>query len=136
MKHILDTINSPEDLKRLSLAELEKLAEEIRAVICNVVSKNGGHLAPSLGAVELTLAIHASLNCPEDKIIWDVGHQSYAHKIITGRREAFATVRTEGGISGFPNISESEMDAFGTGHASTAISAALGMASARDIRGT
>jgi len=136
MKHILDTINSPEDLKRLSIAELEKLAEEIRVEICNVVSKNGGHLAPSLGAVELTLAIHASLNCPEDKIIWDVGHQSYAHKIITGRREAFATVRTEGGISGFPNIAESEMDAFGTGHASTAISAALGMASARDIKGT
>ena len=125
MKRIIDTIDSSRDLKRLSIAELEKLADEIRAEICNVVSRNGGHLAPSLGAVELTIALHASLDCPEDKIIWDVGHQSYAHKIITGRREAFVTLRTEGGISGFPSIEESETDAFGTGHASTAISAAM-----------
>ncbi|MBN1293930.1 MAG: 1-deoxy-D-xylulose-5-phosphate synthase [Candidatus Latescibacteria bacterium] len=136
MKRILDTIESPCDLKRLSISDLEKLADEVRAEICNVVSDTGGHLAPSLGAVELTIALHASLNCPEDKIVWDVGHQSYTHKLITGRRDVFSTLRTENGISGFPNISESEMDAFGTGHASTAISAALGIAAARDIKGT
>ncbi|MCE5251408.1 1-deoxy-D-xylulose-5-phosphate synthase [bacterium] len=135
MKRIIDTINSPRDLRRLSIAELEKLAEEIRMEICNVVSHNGGHLAPSLGVVELTIALHASLNCPEDKIVWDVGHQCYTHKILTGRREAFPTLRIEGGISGFPSIFESESDAFGTGHAATAISSALGLAAARDLKG-
>lgn len=136
MKKILDTINNPRDLKKLSNAQLEILADEIREKICNVVSSNGGHLAPSLGVVELTLALHATFNCPEDKIVWDVGHQSYTHKIITGRREQFESIRTEGGISGFPRISESDADAFGTGHASTAISAAFGLATARDLKGT
>lgn len=100
-----------------------------------VISKNGGHLAPNLGVVELTLALHKVFNCPKDKIIWDVGHQSYIHKIITGRREAFKTLRQYKGLSGFPKISESEYDAFGTGHSSTSISAALGMAIARDLKG-
>lgn len=100
-----------------------------------VISKNGGHLAPNLGVVELTLALHKVFNCPKDKIIWDVGHQSYIHKIITGRREAFKTLRQYNGISGFPKIQESKYDAFGTGHSSTSISAALGMAIARDLKG-
>jgi len=136
MKTLLDTIDSPRDLKKLSVIQLETLAAEIREYICRVVSKNGGHLAPSLGVVELALALHATFDCPDDKIVWDVGHQSYAHKILTGRRGEFATIRTEGGLSGFPSISESDADAFGTGHASTAISAALGLAKARDLRGT
>ena len=136
MKRILDTIESPRDLKELSTAQLATLADEIRQEICQVVSRNGGHLAPSLGVVELTLVLHVIFDCPRDKIIWDVGHQSYAHKILTGRREQFQTLRMEGGISGFPRITESESDAFGTGHASTAISAALGFAAARDIKGT
>ncbi|MFC1692455.1 1-deoxy-D-xylulose-5-phosphate synthase [Candidatus Latescibacterota bacterium] len=136
MKRILNTIKSPRDLRKLSLDQLEILAEEIRKEICKVVSENGGHLAPNLGVVELTLALHASLDCPRDKIVWDVGHQSYAHKILTGRLRKFRTLRQEGGISGFPSISESDADAFGTGHAATAISAALGLAAARDIKGT
>ena len=136
MKNILDTINSPQDLKKLSVTQLEALAEEIRGKICDVVSVNGGHLAPNLGVVELTLALHATFNCPEDKIVWDVGHQAYTHKIITGRRDQFDTIRTEGGLSGFPKINESDADAFGTGHAATAISAALGLAAARDLKGT
>ncbi len=136
MKMILDTIHSPQDLKKLSIAQLETLAGEIRTIICDVISENGGHLAPSLGVVELTVALHAAMDCPKDKIIWDVGHQSYAHKILTDRRENFRTIRTEGGLSGFPRITESEYDAFGTGHASTAISAALGLATARDLRGS
>jgi len=134
MTQILDSINSPADLKKLTHEEMEILAQEIRALICDVVSKNGGHLAPSLGVVELTIAIHAIFDCPRDKIVWDVGHQSYTHKILTGRRESFHTLRTEGGISGFPRIDESEADAFGAGHAATAISAALGLAVARDLR--
>lgn len=136
MKKILDSIHETKDLKKLSIEQMETLSEEIRGKICEVVSANGGHLAPSLGVVELTIALHASINCPEDKIVWDVGHQAYAHKILTGRRDVFHTLRTEGGISGFPKIAESPADAFGTGHASTAISAALGLAAARDIRGT
>ena len=136
MKKLLTTINSPQDLKKLTIEQLETLATEIREMICDVVSKNGGHLAPSLGVVELTLALHTIFNCPEDKIVWDVGHQAYAHKILTGRRDQFETIRTEGGISGFPKITESEADVFGTGHAATAISAALGLCTARDIRKT
>ncbi len=135
MKKILDTINNPGDLKKLSISQLDTVAEEVRGLICEVVSNNGGHLAPSLGVVELTIALHMILNCPEDKIVWDVGHQAYAHKILTGRREAFSTIRTENGLSGFPKITESDADAFGTGHAATAISSALGIAAARDIRG-
>jgi 1-deoxy-D-xylulose-5-phosphate synthase len=136
MKKILDSLTDTRDLKKLSVAQMETLAEEIRTRICEVVSTNGGHLAPSLGVVELTIALHATLDCPEDRLIWDVGHQSYAHKLLTGRRDVFHTLRTEGGISGFPKITECPADAFGTGHAGTAISAALGMAAARDLRGS
>lgn len=133
--NILSRIKGPEDLKNLGLVELLTLAQEIRELIIHVVSENGGHLAPSLGVVELTLALHYCFDSPRDKIIWDVGHQAYAHKIITGRREAFSRLRTKGGISGFPRITESAHDAFGTGHASTSISAALGLACARDLLG-
>ena len=132
---ILETINSPEDVKKLNVAQLEQLAEEIRQLLIQVTSTNGGHLAPNLGVVELTLALHKVFTTPKDKIIFDVGHQSYIHKIITGRREQFATIRKYGGLSGFPKRSESEHDAFGTGHSSTSISAALGMAVARDLQG-
>ncbi len=135
MAVLLEKIHSPADLKRLSIEELEALTAEIRQYIIEVVSKRGGHLASSLGCVEITLALHYVFDSPFDKIIWDVGHQSYAHKIITGRREAFMNLRTRGGISGFPSITESEHDMFGAGHASTAISAALGFAVARDLRG-
>lgn len=131
----LENINSPADIKGLSLEELGTLAEEIRQLMIEVLSKNGGHLAPNLGVVELTLALHKVFNTPEDKFIFDVGHQSYVHKILTGRRESFKTVRTYGGLSGFPKRMESEHDAFGAGHSSTSISAALGMAAARDLQG-
>ncbi len=132
---ILEAINKPQDLKKLSNEQIKQLAEEIRQFLICSVSKTGGHLAPSLGVVELTLAIHKVFNSPVDKIIWDVGHQSYVHKILTGRRNDFSTLRQFDGISGFPKISESKHDAFGTGHSSTSISAALGMALARDIQG-
>jgi len=132
---LLDRIGTPADLKKLSLEELKGLSCEIREYIIETVSRRGGHLASSLGAVEITLALHYVFDSPRDKILWDVGHQSYAHKIITGRREAFAGLRTRGGISGFPSIAENEHDAFGVGHASTAISASLGLAVARDLRG-
>jgi len=130
---ILSTIKSPKDLKGLTETELKVLCKELREFIVDVVSRTGGHLAPSLGVVELTVALHSVFNCPEDRIIWDVGHQSYAHKILTGRKDIFETLRQKGGISGFPRINESPCDAFGTGHASTSISAALGMAVARDL---
>ncbi|MFH1688876.1 MAG: 1-deoxy-D-xylulose-5-phosphate synthase [Candidatus Eisenbacteria bacterium] len=133
MGRILDNIDSPADLKGLSTAELATLAEELRHEVIRVVSRNGGHLAPSLGVVELTLALHYVFDSPNDKLIWDVGHQSYAHKLITGRRETFDTLRQYGGIAGFPRREESPHDAFNTGHASTSISAALGMACARDL---
>ncbi|BAT72503.1 1-deoxy-D-xylulose-5-phosphate synthase [Thermosulfidibacter takaii ABI70S6] len=132
---MLAKIDSPSDIKNLSVKELEKLAQEIREFILQVVSKTGGHLAPSLGVVELTIALHYVFNSPKDKIIWDVGHQSYVHKILTGRKKTFVSLRQKGGISGFPKRSESEHDIFGTGHASTAISAALGIATARDLKG-
>ena len=131
---VLDSINDPSDIKSLSLPELDALAKEIREYIIEVVSKNGGHIASSLGVVELTLALHYVFNTPEDKIIWDVGHQSYAHKIITGRREAFKKMRTLGGISGFPKRDESIFDVYTTGHSSTSLSLALGEATGRDIR--
>ncbi|WP_177503894.1 1-deoxy-D-xylulose-5-phosphate synthase [Anaerosinus sp.] len=133
MNKILDKIDSPKQLKQLSLIQLNKLAGEIRELIIRTIAENGGHLAPSLGVVELTLALHTVFDCPEDKFIWDVGHQSYVHKILTGRRDAFSTIRTQGGLSGFPKRSESPYDSFGTGHSSTSISAALGMAIARDL---
>ena len=132
---LLNKINSPADLKSLNVAELNGLAAEIRTLIINTVARTGGHLASGLGAVELTLALVAVFSDPKDKLVWDVGHQSYAYKIITGRREKFAGLRTLNGISGFPKRSESPWDAFGVGHASTSVSAALGMALARDLNG-
>ena len=133
---VLDRIKSPTDLKQLSEVERKYLADEIRALIIDVVSKTGGHLASNLGVVELSIAVHTAFDSPKDKIIWDVGHQSYAHKILTGRKDSFGTLRQSGGLSGFTKRSESEHDAFGAGHASTSISAALGFAKARDLRGT
>ncbi len=135
MADILPRIDSPADVKGLTLAELEQLAGELRAFIIEHVSNTGGHLAPSLGVVELTVALHYVFDAPRDKIIWDVGHQAYGHKILTGRRELFGTLRQLGGISGFPKRSECEYDAYGVGHASTSISSALGMAVARDRKG-
>lgn len=133
MNKILDEINNPSDLKRLNIVEKKQLAEEIREYILEIVSNNGGHLASNLGVVELTIALHSVFNCPEDKIVWDVGHQAYVHKILTGRKEEMKTLRKLGGISGFPKTSESEYDSFDTGHSSTSISVALGMARARDL---
>jgi len=135
MTAILDSIESPKDLKGLSLRELAQLAGELRERIIAVCATNGGHLAPSLGVVELTLALHRVFDSPTDRIIWDVGHQAYAHKLLTGRRGRFTTLRTLGGISGFPKRCESPHDTFDTGHTSTSISAALGFAAARDLRG-
>ena len=132
---ILSAVNFPEDIRKLELAQLNRLAGEIREKIIDVVSKNGGHLASSLGTVELTLAIHYVFNTPRDKVIWDVGHQAYAHKIITGRKNLFHTLRMKGGISGFPRREESLYDVFNTGHSSTSISAAIGMAEARCLNG-
>jgi 1-deoxy-D-xylulose-5-phosphate synthase len=132
---ILEKIDSPRDLRGLKKGELKRLASEIRELIIDVVSKNGGHLAPSLGVVELTIALHYVFEAPKDIVVWDVGHQSYAHKIITGRRESFQTLRNKGGISGFPRRDESPFDPFGTGHSSTSISASLGFAVARDMSG-
>ncbi|MBW2492492.1 MAG: 1-deoxy-D-xylulose-5-phosphate synthase, partial [Deltaproteobacteria bacterium] len=130
----LEKINSPEDLKKISKNDLPILASEIRKIIIDVVSKNGGHLAPSLGAVELAIAIHYVFNAPDDKIIWDVGHQAYAHKLLTGRREQFHTLRQNNGICGFTRMSESHYDAFSTGHSSTSISAGLGIACAKRLK--
>jgi len=132
---LLDRIRTPGDLKGLSLEELVALSAEIRQYIIEVVSVRGGHLASSLGAVEIAIALHYVFDSPRDKILWDVGHQSYAHKILTGRKEAFRNLRTREGLSGFPNTAESEHDAFGVGHASTSISAALGLAVSRDLLG-
>ncbi|MFQ5455454.1 MAG: 1-deoxy-D-xylulose-5-phosphate synthase [Nitrospirota bacterium] len=132
---LLETINSPIDLKKLSREELPSLAREVRKRIIRTVSERGGHLAPNLGIVELTIAIHYVFDAPDDKIIWDVGHQSYVHKLLTGREKDFSTLRQYGGISGFPRREESEYDSFGTGHSGTSISAALGMAMARDYLG-
>ncbi len=132
---LLEKIDSPEDLKKLSIDELNQLASEIRRYLIEVLSKNGGHVAPNLGAVELTLALHYVFNSPIDKLVWDVGHQAYVHKIITGRREAFKTIRQYGGISGFLKRDESPHDIFGAGHAGTALSAAMGIAIARDMKG-
>ncbi|MBR2626636.1 MAG: 1-deoxy-D-xylulose-5-phosphate synthase, partial [Peptococcaceae bacterium] len=131
----LQNIKSPEDIKQLKVTELKVLAQEIRQELIQVVSQNGGHLAPNLGVVELTLALHMVFNTPDDKIVWDVGHQAYVHKILTGRYEQFHTVRTHGGLFGFPKRSESVHDVFGAGHSSTSISAAVGLAKARDLRG-
>lgn len=130
----LDGINSPEDLKKLNLTELKVLVDEIRDYLVDTISKIGGHLGASLGVAELTVALHYVFDTPTDKIIWDVGHQGYIHKILTGRREQLKTIRQKGGISGFLKRTESEYDAFGAGHASTSLSAALGIATARDFQ--
>lgn len=132
---MIEKINSPEDVKKLNLQEKKQLAEEIRKYILEVVSENGGHLASNLGVVELTIALHSVFDVPKDKIVWDVGHQTYIHKIITGRKEQLKTLRKLNGIAGFPKTNESESDCFNTGHSSTSISAALGMARARDLKG-
>jgi 1-deoxy-D-xylulose-5-phosphate synthase len=133
-ENLLDRINSPADLKKLSMNELEQLAAEIRQRIIQTVSKNGGHLAPSLGVVELAIAIHYVFDTPNDKVIWDVGHQTYAHKLLTSRRDRFHTLRTYGGISGFPKRAESPYDCFETGHSSTSISAGLGISTAKALK--
>jgi 1-deoxy-D-xylulose-5-phosphate synthase len=135
MPKLLDRIDSPADLKRLTKPQLKRLAAELRQELVARVSANGGHLASNLGVVELTIALHRIFDSPRDKIIWDVGHQSYVHKLLTGRRRRFASLRQYGGLSGFTSRSESEHDPFGSGHASTSVSAALGMAVARDLSG-
>jgi len=131
----LDKINSPQDLKSLKPKELRQLASEIRKELVARVTDNGGHLASNLGVVELTIALHRVFNSPQDKIIWDVGHQSYTHKLLTGRKGRFKTLRQYGGLSGFTCRDESQHDPFGAGHASTSVSAGLGMAKARDLAG-
>ncbi|KAK8539374.1 hypothetical protein V6N13_104385 [Hibiscus sabdariffa] len=132
---LLDTINYPIHMKNLSVKELKQLADELRSDVIFNVSKTGGHLGSSLGVVELTVALHYVFNAPRDKILWDVGHQSYPHKILTGRREMMHTMRQTNGLAGFTKRSESEYDCFGTGHSSTTISAGLGMAVGRDLKG-
>ena len=132
---ILDGINSPADLRLLSRAQLSTLADEMRARLVDVCSRTGGHIGAGLGVVELTIALHAAFDTPRDQLVWDVGHQGYPHKLLTGRNDRMETLRKEGGISGFLKRNESEYDAFGAGHAATSISAALGIAAGRDIRG-
>ena len=134
MSKILDRVNYPKDLKKLNILEKQELAKEIRDYLLEIVSKNGGHLASNLGVVELTIAIHSVFDSPQDKIVWDVGHQAYVHKILTGRKEQMKTLRKMGGISGFPKTCESEHDSFDTGHSSTSISVALGMARANELQ--
>lgn len=135
VERILEQINSPRDLQQLSEDQLPDLAEEIRAFILSTLSKTGGHLASNLGVVELTIALHYTFDTPKDKILWDVGHQAYTHKILTGRREQFHTIRQKDGLSGYCKRDESPYDVFGAGHSSTSVSAALGIAEARDLRG-
>ena len=132
---VLEKINDVNDIKNLSGEELDVLAKEIREFLIEKISVTGGHLAPNLGVVELTMALHLSFELPADKIVWDVGHQAYTHKILTGRKTGFDELRKYGGMSGFPKRKESECDAFDTGHSSTSISAAMGLVTARDILG-
>ena len=134
MQNILSKVNTPKDLKKLGIKEKEKLAKQIREEIIKTVSKTGGHLASNLGVVELTIALHSVFDTPKDKIIWDVGHQTYVHKMLTGRKEKMSTLRKLNGLAGFPKVCESEYDTFNTGHSSTSISIALGMARAREIK--
>ena len=136
MYEILESIQKPEDVKQLNMESLQLLAEEIRSFLIESVAQTGGHLASNLGVVELTLALFKTLDLPKDGIIWDVGHQSYVHKLLTGRREAFHTLRQFGGMSGFPKGSESEYDTFNTGHSSTSVSAAFGMTCAAQLAGS
>src|SRR6202007_1536457 len=135
MYDLLKTIDDPADLRRLDRRQLQPLADELRAYVLDSVSQTGGHLSSNLGTVELTIALHYVFNTPNDRIVWDVGHQTYPHKILTGRREDMARLRMHGGISGFPRRSESIYDTFGTAHSSTSISAALGMAVAAKQKG-
>ena len=132
---MLEQINHPNDIQKLPEEALPKLAKEIRRFMIQKVSRTGGHLASNLGVVELTIALHRVYEFPKDKLIWDVGHQCYTHKILTGRKEQFDKLRKKGGISGFPRRSESDCDSFDTGHSSTSISAGLGYVTARDLRG-
>ena len=132
---ILELINGPEDIKKLTGKELDILRQEIRDFLIGKISRTGGHLASNLGVVELTMAIYLVFDLPKDKIIWDVGHQSYTHKILSGRKGEFDDLRQYGGMSGFPKRKESPCDAFDTGHSSTSISAGLGLAQARDVSG-
>ena len=125
---LLSNINSPTDLRRLEKSQLKQISNEVRQYIIDIVSEKGGHFGASLGVVELTVALHYTFNTPYDQLVWDVGHQAYGHKILTGRKEQFVTNRIKGGLSGFPKRSESVYDTFGVGHSSTSISAALGMA--------
>ena len=131
----LEQINKTNDIKKLNIKEKKKLAQEIRDYLIEVTSKNGGHLASNLGVVELTIALESVFDVKKDKIIWDVGHQCYVHKVLNGRKEELKNIRKLNGISGFPKTSESETDCFNTGHSSTSISAAMGMAKARDLKG-
>ena len=133
---LLDEINSPKDLKPLTLEQLKNLADELRAFLLYQVGQTGGHLGGGLGVVELTVVLHYLFNTPDDNLIWDVGHQAYPHKILTGRRDKLKTIRVKGGLAPFPSRNESEYDAFGTGHSSTSISAALGMAIANQNKKT
>lgn len=133
---LLPQINSPKDLRALPRAALRTVSDELRAYLLDSVSKTGGHLSSNLGTVELTVALHYVFDTPRDRLVWDVGHQTYPHKILTGRRDRMASLRQLGGLSGFPQRSESEYDTFGTAHSSTSISAALGMAMAAKLQGT
>src|SRR5579859_6495785 len=135
MPRLLDRITSPADLRQLTPAELDSLAHEMRQEIIDTVALRGGHLAPNLGTVELTLALHIAFDTPRDQLVWDIGHQAYPHKLVTGRYEQFRSIKQFNGLSGYLRRAESPYDAFGASHASTSISAALGMAVARDLRG-
>src|SRR5579884_4079667 len=136
MSRYLDMVDEPAHVKKLTLPQLHQLADEIRHELITKLSKNGGHLGPNLGVVELTIALHSVFNTPKDKFVWDVSHQSYVHKLLTGRKDRFHTIRTTNGLNGFSLRSESIHDCYGAGHAGTALSAALGMAAARDQMGT
>src|ERR1700743_2535105 len=136
MSRYLDMVDHPSHVKKLTLDQLQSLANELRHEIITKLAKNGGHLGPNLGVVELTIALHYSFSTPEDKFVWDVSHQSYVHKLLTGRKSRFHTIRTTDGLNGFSLRTESEQDCYGAGHAGTALSAALGMAAARDQMGT
>src|SRR3954466_15116824 len=136
MSRYLEMVDSPVHVKKLTVDQLNVLAEEIRQELITVLAKNGGHLGPNLGVVELTLALHAVFSTPKDKFVWDVSHQIYVHKLLTGRQDRFGTIRSTGGLSGFAMRSESEHDCYGAAHAGTALSAALGICAARDQRGS
>lgn len=134
MDNLLDRLKLPQDLKKLSFRQLEALCAEIRSVLIHTVSKTGGHLSSNLGVVELTVALHKTFDAPKDQIVWDVGHQSYTHKILTGRKNKMNTLRQKGGLSGFPKPAESIYDAFIAGHSSTSISVAAGLARAKSLK--